>query len=165
MLKSVSKQKGVGLIEVLVSVFILAAGLLGLAALQTQSLRYNNESYLRTIASILASDMTDRLRANSDEALDTNNYTFALGAATAGNANACEVAACSPSQLVPYDYKQWSDELASQLPNGKGSVTPGTKTGNWREYTITVQFNSVAVDNSAASSAVNTSSFTTRTRI
>ena len=99
--------------------FILAAGLLGLAALQTQSLRYNNESYLRTVASILASDMADRLRANSTEALNTSNYTFALGAATAGNANACEVAACTSSQLASYDYKQWSDELAAQLPGGK----------------------------------------------
>lgn len=171
---SIFRQKGVGLIEVLVAVFILAGGLLGLAALQTQSLRYSHESYLRTQASILAADMIDRLRVNATEALDTNSYTFTLGVSASVSTTACETAACSASALAPYDYKQWSDQLASQLPGGQGSVTPGTKTGGIREYTIIIQFNNV---NSTKASAnpisgatptsvdPETSSFTYRTRI
>lgn len=166
LLKSVFHQKGIGLIEVLVAVFILASGLLGLAALQTQSLRFSHESYMRTVASVLASDMADRLRVNSAEALDTNNYNFPLGTNPSGTTTACEDAACSSTALAPYDYKQWSTELALQLPGGIGSVTPGTKTNGWREYTIVIQFNTVSVSSaSATSSAVNTSSFISRTRI
>lgn len=159
-------QKGVGLIEVLVAVFILASGLLGLAALQTQSLRYNHESYMRTVAAVLASDMADRLRVNLDEALDTDNYKFTLGEKPSGSATACETAACTPSQLAPYDYKQWSDELAAQLPGGKGSVTPSAKNaGGWREYTITIQFNTTGEEQADGGFAAGTSSFISRTRI
>ncbi|WP_413701431.1 type IV pilus modification protein PilV [Psychromonas sp. KJ10-10] len=168
------RQKGVGLIEVLVAVFILAGGLLGLVALQTQSLRYSHESYLRTQASILVADMNDRLRVNAEEALDTNSYTFTLGTSSSVSTTACETAACSASALAGYDYKQWSDRLASQLPGGQGSVTPGTKAGGLREYTIVIQFNSVNSTKSvanpisgASSTSVDpeTSSFTYRTRI
>jgi len=163
--KSISRQKGIGLIEVLVSVFILASGLLGLAALQTQSLRFSHESYMRTLASILASDMADRIRVNSTEALVTDNYVHALGANTSGTATACEDNACNSSNLAAYDYKQWSDQLSAQLPDGKGSITAATKnTDGWREYTIIIQFSSVST-NKSASSTPDTSSFTYRTRI
>lgn len=164
LIKAASHQKGVGLIEVLVAIFILTGGLMGLAALQTKSLRYNHEAYMRTVASILSSDMIDRLRANSDEALATNNYRFTLGQNASGDADACEVAACSESALADYDYKQWSDEIASQLPGGIGSVTPGTiNAAGWREYSIVIQFNSISVDKT--SDNATTSSFTYRTRI
>jgi type IV pilus assembly protein PilV len=163
---SAAYQKGVGLIEVLVAVFILASGLLGLAALQTQSLRFNHESYMKTVAAVFASDMADRLRVNLDEALDTDNYKFTLGETPSGSATACEDNACTPSQLALYDYKQWSDELAAQLPGGKGSVTPSAKNaGGWREYTIVIQFNTAGEEQANGGSAAGTSTFTSRTRI
>lgn len=164
-LKQNFHQQGVGLIEVLVSLLILAAGLLGLAALQTHSLRFSHESYMRTQASILASDMIDRIRVNSNEALNSNSYNFALGAKATGSVTACETAACSPSQLAAYDYSQWSTLLSAQLAGGVGSVTPGAIANGSRPYTIVVQFNSVNRDSSLASGAVPTSSFTYRTRI
>jgi type IV pilus assembly protein PilV len=61
-------QKGFTLIEVLVTLFILAIGLLGLAGLLFEGMRNNQGSYLRTQASIMAYDMADRMRANSDQA-------------------------------------------------------------------------------------------------
>ena len=70
-------QKGYGLIEVLVSVLVLSIGLLGLAGLQTQSLRFNNEAYFRTQATLLAMDMSDRLRTNFETAR-TNTFLKAF---------------------------------------------------------------------------------------
>lgn len=164
--KIASHQKGVGLIEVLVAVFILSGGLMGLAALQTKSLRYNHEAYMRTVASILSSDIIDRLRANSAEALSTDSYSFTLGENASGDADACETASCSSTALAAYDYKQWSDELASQLPGGIGAISAGTlNAAGWREYTITIQFNSVSTDNTSEDAAPETSSFTYRARI
>lgn len=61
-----SRQVGVGLIEVLVSLLVLSIGLLGLAALQAQSLRFTTDAYLRSQATVLASDIIDRIRANRD---------------------------------------------------------------------------------------------------
>jgi type IV pilus assembly protein PilV len=157
-------QKGVGLIEVLVTMLILAVGLLGLAGLETQSLRYSHEAYLRTQTSVLAGDMIDRLRANSSIALTTNNYNFSLTDTPTGLANACETAACSGANLAAYDFKQWRDEIESQLPGGGGSVTPSTiNAAGWREYTILIEFNGVSVDQGSGDPVKST--FMYRTRI
>jgi type IV pilus modification protein PilV len=58
-------QHGFTLVEVLVTVVILAVGLLGLAGLQAVSMRNNHSAYERTQAVQLAYDMADRVRANT----------------------------------------------------------------------------------------------------
>ena len=58
-------QVGFSLIEVLVTVLILATSLLAIAALQTRSLEYNHSAYLRSQANIIAYDVLDRLRVQN----------------------------------------------------------------------------------------------------
>ena len=53
---------GFSLIEVLVAMLVLAIGLLGLAALQTQGVRFNHDAYVRTSATNLAYDIIDKMR-------------------------------------------------------------------------------------------------------
>lgn len=60
-----TRQSGIGLIEVLVTVFILAIGLLGIAGTQLMSKRANYEATQRTTATLLANDILERMRANS----------------------------------------------------------------------------------------------------
>lgn len=59
-----SHQYGVGLIEILISLLVIAIGLLGLAALHGKAQQAEMESYQRTQALMLLQDMTARLRAN-----------------------------------------------------------------------------------------------------
>ncbi len=59
---------GVGLIEVLVAVAILAFGMLGIAALQATALRNGQSSLERSQAVTLTYSMLDRMRANVDAA-------------------------------------------------------------------------------------------------
>ena len=58
-------QTGMTLIEVLVSVLILAIGLLGAAVIQLNALKYTDSSRMTSQASFIAYDMLDRIRANS----------------------------------------------------------------------------------------------------
>ena len=53
---------------------ILAIGLLGLAALQTQGVRFNHDAYVRTSATVLAYDIVDKMRLNRG---DRESYTTA----------------------------------------------------------------------------------------
>ncbi len=69
------KQQGVSLLEVLVSVLVLGIGLLGVAALQTSSMRNTNSSLERTMAVILTDTLAELLRANP-EAARLGNYAF-----------------------------------------------------------------------------------------
>jgi type IV pilus assembly protein PilV len=70
-------ERGATLVEVLVTVVIVSVGLLGVVALQAVSLRNNYSSFLRGQATVLASDIVDRIRANRDNA---PSYAVAFGA-------------------------------------------------------------------------------------
>jgi type IV pilus assembly protein PilV len=57
------RQSGVTLIEALITMVILSFGLLSVAALQLKSLQYATISYHRSIATIQAADLVERLWA------------------------------------------------------------------------------------------------------
>jgi len=97
------------LLEVLITLVILTIGLLGLAGLQTVSLQLNQGALVRSQASNLAYDITERIRAN-------------WPAAAAYNIAIDEDAAASPSTLAESDLSEWREALAATLPDGTGSV-------------------------------------------
>jgi type IV pilus assembly protein PilV len=115
---------GFTLIEILVAVFVMAVGLLGLAALQVAGLRNNQTAYLRTQATHLAHVMSDRMRANllgvqlgsyNNQAATTDDCDDATDDVGAGKV-------CTINEMAGYDLKTWTDELAQQLPGGEGTV-------------------------------------------
>lgn len=55
--------RGVTLIETLIAMVIVSVGLLAIAALQIKSVQFAHASYQRTVASIQASDLIERLWA------------------------------------------------------------------------------------------------------
>lgn len=57
-------DRGFSMIEVLVTLVLLAFGLLGLAALQMKTLQSSHSAYQRGIANIVASDTVEMLWAN-----------------------------------------------------------------------------------------------------
>ena len=58
-------QTGLSMVEVLVAVVILAIGLLGIASTQLVALEQTNLAQKRTTATMLVSEMADRVRANN----------------------------------------------------------------------------------------------------
>ncbi len=66
MQKTLNKQKGLTLLEVLISMIILSIGLLGLGGLQIASLKGTNNAHSRNVANMLVMDLADRMRANSN---------------------------------------------------------------------------------------------------
>lgn len=64
------RNQGFTLIEVLVTMVVLAIGLLGLALLQATSLNNQLEAYHRAQAILLLEEMSNRIRVNGDDAAD-----------------------------------------------------------------------------------------------
>lgn len=58
------RQRGLGMIEILITVLVLSVGLMGLAALQGFSLQTNQDAYLRSQATNAVYEVIDHLRAN-----------------------------------------------------------------------------------------------------
>ena len=63
-----SAARGVGLIEVLIAVLVMAIGLLGIAAMQATALRNSQSSLERSQAVIQSYGILDAMRANLDVA-------------------------------------------------------------------------------------------------
>lgn len=63
-----SSQKGVGLVEVLVALLILALGVLGFIVLQYRAVEATAESGSRVQAINLARDLAEKIRVNRDKA-------------------------------------------------------------------------------------------------
>ncbi|WP_422132955.1 type IV pilus modification protein PilV [Endozoicomonas sp. ALD040] len=59
-----SKEKGFGLIEVLISVVIFMVGILGMAGMQAQATRATQDSLQRSQALWLANEMSERMKVN-----------------------------------------------------------------------------------------------------
>ncbi len=68
-----ARQRGVTLIEILITLLVLAIGLLGLAAIQGFSLKAGHTSYLRTQATNFAYEVADHARANRSAVLASGN--------------------------------------------------------------------------------------------
>lgn len=121
---------GYAMLEVLISILIIAFGLLGLAGLQGTSIRNNHSAYLRNQATLYAYDIADRMRANRDGYV--NGY-YHLG--TAADTAACHPSGapsgCTAQEMAKYDLLVWG-QLLGQLPGGVGIVcidkTPGDGT-------------------------------------
>ncbi len=120
---SLKRQRGVGLIEVLIALLVLSIGLLGLAALQTQSLKFNQGAFLRTHATTLSYDMLDRMRANREQATSTTSYISAAGTGIPSMSTNCESANCSPGDMAQYDLNKWKTALGDRLPGGDGAIS------------------------------------------
>lgn len=108
------RQHGVGMLEILISVLVLAIGLLGLAALQSVGMKYSYQSYQRTQAVMLTYELTDRIRANSENT--TGQYSIAYGTFPGQPATGtCQTAVCTPAQMAVFDLALWKQSILDSL--------------------------------------------------
>jgi type IV pilus assembly protein PilV len=111
-------QRGFTLIETLVSMVVLAVGMLGIAALYIEGLRSSQASVSRTIAVNLAADMADRIRANP------NAPAGAYAGVGPGANNNCVngPGPCLPAQLAQDDWFWWFQDVQNRLPGGAAAA-------------------------------------------
>jgi prepilin-type N-terminal cleavage/methylation domain-containing protein len=148
----INRQSGFTLIEILISVVILAVGLMGLSVIQSQGLKDNQDAYLRSQAIFYIYDMSDRIRANANfwQVKDTafpaklNEINTNANDATPADHNFCSsddldtggvpfrllvdeadvlLPKCDEAQMAEYDLYRWRENISENLPNGTGEIT------------------------------------------
>ncbi len=110
-------QIGVSLIEVLVSIFIIAVSLLGLAGMQARATNAEFESYQRSQAIMLANDMVERIRMNRKDSGSFKNINGFLGTTGTGAFSLT----CPGSTQVEKDMCAWQDLLIGSAETSGGS--------------------------------------------
>lgn len=144
----IAQQKGVGMIEVLVTLFILSIGILGVASLQFVSSFSNADALNRSQSVMVAQQISERLRASATMSLigdglvvnadyfNQNLYNFNnLSCPSSASKHACFCLAqpagipdcnggqCSAQQFASYDAYQASCSAVSSNPGVKLAVT------------------------------------------
>jgi type IV pilus assembly protein PilV len=114
-------QRGFTLIEVLVTLVVVSVGLLGFAGLLTNSIAANRQAYMRSQASILAHDLSERMRANRAGTL-VGAYSMADKGSATGN-----------------DALDWVGLVGNALPDGDATVSTGAS-GDGVTVTITIRW-------------------------
>ena len=119
-----SPHLGFALLEVLVTVVILAFGLLGLTGLQSKIQLAEVDSFQRAQAIFLLSDMTERINANRWQAA---SYVSASPIGT-GDSQAADFDCSTKAMGSPRDICQWSNALKGSAER-KSSSDVGAMTG------------------------------------
>ncbi len=114
------RHGGFTLIEILVSLIILAVGFLGLAALQTNSVRGTQATYFRTQADLLINDLAERMRSNRAGSAALA-YAFTGGAAPS-DPGCGATAQCTSTNLATSDLNEWVTWVQAALPAGDATV-------------------------------------------
>ncbi|WP_371195809.1 type IV pilus modification protein PilV [Glaciecola sp. SC05] len=140
--RALKQQRGIGMVEVLITLFILSIGLLGVASMQFVGSFSNKDALSRTQAVMVAQQMSERLRASvvpsqfsdgfvvSNEYFDAANYNFSASTCS-GNPYQCNCLTlpatvpdcqsndCSANQVAQFDAHQMSCAAVESNPNAR----------------------------------------------
>lgn len=116
---------GASLVEVLVALLVVATGALGLVGLQIGNAQNNRAALQRSLATLFASDMLERMRANRGVRYPS------VGAGPPGSFTDCVAKACSPTGLAALDVVvwkcslgKWNEETACATARASGLLPP-----------------------------------------
>lgn len=131
------RATGFTLIEVLITMFIIAAALLGTAALQAYALKVNQGGQFRGQAVLLGMDLLERIEANNPAAIK-GQYAAVLP--DTSKSPDCISSPCTAGQMAAYDLQEFQQAMQRQLPDTSATITfvgagPYTYTVqiSWRE--------------------------------
>lgn len=116
---SYSSQRGVGMMEILITLLVLSVGLLGAAQLQLLGLNDAQASRARINATLIAYDLADRMRANKIafsllKPVDNPYLTITASEGVQSpepDAPGCSVSGCTPGQQAARDVREWLENL------------------------------------------------------
>ena len=131
-----TKQQGFSMLEVLITILIVSFGLLALAGLQMYGIKSNRTSYYRSIATMQADDLIERMRANRAYILkSTANAKQYENVPT--TQPSCANSTCTAEQQAKTDAFIWNSVNKEVLPGGGATVTYDATSGL---YDITLKW-------------------------
>jgi type IV pilus assembly protein PilV len=112
------RQRGFLMIEVLITMFVLLIGLLGVVGLQARAQQAENDAYQRSQALMILRDMVDRLNANRVNAASYVTGTSGTSVMGTGSGKDCT----APTSTADIDLCAWSASLVGAAESIGGAA-------------------------------------------
>lgn len=132
-------QRGFSMLEVLITMVIIATALFGTAGLQLYAMRYGQSGQFRSQAVFLASDIAERMDANKLAAVNFGSYDLPLTSTPGTQSVNCASSDCSEPQLAAWDLIDWGNAVHRLLPEASWQVTQ-IAVGNPSTYQIVINW-------------------------
>lgn len=122
---SVVMQRGFSMIEVLVSIFVLAIGVLGAAGMQLAAMRTSQQSVFQAVALQSVTELADKMRANDQmmKKASGNNPFLNIKYSTTDKLTAPSSSCysqkdyCDATEIAAFDIYEWQQRLKAMLPS------------------------------------------------
>lgn len=147
-------QAGVGLIEVLVSLLLLAVAVLGYIGLQTRTVAATSDGLTKSNMITIMRDLADRVRYNPtaiaayQSNLDTYSGSYKSSGTATKPSKDCDKAVCSAAEQAAFDafdaatrgYQSGFDIRMAICPGtaGNGIMETRCLLGSWGDTTATI---------------------------
>ena len=112
-MNTMSQQRGMGLVEVLVAILILAIGVLGFVALQYRAVEATAESVYRVQAVNLARDLAERIRVNRGAFAAYATQLQTAANQPASTKNCFTSTSCNAAEMADFDVAQVTTRATS----------------------------------------------------
>lgn len=146
-------QQGIGLLEVMVALMLLAVAVLGYAAMQVKANNVSLEAESQTRATELARDLHERMRINREGITRFENTPTVFTPPTATTSTtptfptACRTGDCTPDQLAQFDFETvgtYANQMAMSV-----AINPCQGTGADSRHCIYVSWGATTPTNGA----------------
>jgi type IV pilus assembly protein PilV len=131
-------QAGFSMIEVLISLVLIAVAMFGQAGLQLNALKFSKSGALRMQAVLLSAEIAERMESNKTGAIAAR-YVVATSSTPSSASIDCLTTACNSTALADYDLADWQTRVAATLPGSSWQIAQ-TTTGNPSTYTIVLSW-------------------------
>ncbi|MCO5975943.1 type IV pilus modification protein PilV [Ideonella oryzae] len=144
------RVRGATLVEVLVAILIVSIGMLAMAGLLGNATRFGKTAEFRAIATLLASDMADRMRANFGApagAVYAKVTPSILAKGIPAAADCVNPDVCTQTEMAAQDVAAWEAALFKALPSGTGYISANT---DYNLFDVWVIWRETDADSAAA---------------
>lgn len=123
----ISNKAGFSLVEVLVSMVVLAFGVIGAAGMQLTALRTTQQAAFQTFSLQLAAEIADAIRA-SERKMGSNwevnpfagmNYRAIDDSQPAVPSRLCYETTCDKKEFAEFEIYAWKKRIKAALPGGR----------------------------------------------
>lgn len=113
-----SYERGTTLIEMMISLFVIGVGMMGVVALQSYSISQTQQSADYSQAVMLAQDILERMRSNPQS---IQAYQIALHDDLVEPID-CSLTYCTSQQVKNWDLFHWKKSISQRLPRGAAAI-------------------------------------------